>query len=106
MGKHYRGHTAMGGSQAVLVTGSAGRIGRAVVRELTARGHRVRGLDLVPTPGADTSLVGSITDAAVVRRAVEGAQAVVHLAATPDDDDFLTKLLPNNVVGVYHVLEA
>ncbi len=41
-----------------------------------------------------------------MRRAAEGVAAIVHLAATPDDDDFLTKLLPNNVVGVYHVLEA
>ena len=90
----------------VLVTGSAGRIGRAVVRELVARGHRVRGLDLVPTPGAADSFVGSITDPALVRRAMEGAGALVHLAATPDDDDFLTRLLPNNIVGVYHVLEA
>ena len=36
----------------------------------------------------------------------EGVKAVVHLAATPDDDDFFTKLLPNNIVGVYHILEA
>lgn len=96
----------MGRSQAVLVTGSAGRIGQAAVRGLKARGHRVRGLDLVPTPGADDSVVASVTDAAAVRRAVDGTEALVHLAATPDDDDFLTKLLPNNVVGVYHVLEA
>ncbi len=96
----------MAEARTVLVTGSAGRIGRAAVRELKARGHTVRGLDLAPTPGADVSLVGSITDADVVRRAVAGSSALVHLAATPDDDDFLTKLLPNNVVGVYHVLEA
>jgi nucleoside-diphosphate-sugar epimerase len=93
-------------AQSVLVTGSAGRIGQAVVRELKARGHRVRGFDLVPTPGADDAVVGSITDAAVVGRALAGVEAVVHLAATPDDDDFLTKLLPNNIVGLYHVLEA
>jgi nucleoside-diphosphate-sugar epimerase len=31
---------------------------------------------------------------------------VIHLAATPDDDDFVTKLLPNNVLGAFHVLEA
>ena len=30
----------------------------------------------------------------------------MHLAATPDDADFLTELLPNNVVGVYNVFEA
>ncbi len=90
----------------VLVTGSAGRIGRAVVRELKARGHFVRGLDIVTTPGADESVVGDLTDAPTVRRAAEGVAALVHLAATPDDDDFLTKLLPNNVVGAYHVFEA
>jgi uronate dehydrogenase len=90
----------------VLVTGSAGRIGQAVVRELKARGHAVRGFDLVPTPGDDDSLVGDITDAAALRRAAEGAGALIHLAATPDDDDFLTKLVPNNLVGFYHVLET
>ena len=90
----------------VLVTGSAGRIGRAVVRELLARGWTVRGFDLVPTPGLNDSVTSDLTDAAALRRAAEGCDALIHLAATPDDDDFLTKLLPNNVVGVYHVMEA
>jgi nucleoside-diphosphate-sugar epimerase len=90
----------------VLVTGSAGRIGRAVVAELLARGESVRGFDVVPTPGLADSLVGDITDPAAVERAVAGANVVVHLAATPDDDDFLTRLVPNNIIGVYHVLEA
>ena len=40
-------------ARAVLVTGSAGRIGRAVCAELLARGHRVRGFDRVPSPGPD-----------------------------------------------------
>jgi nucleoside-diphosphate-sugar epimerase len=90
----------------VLVTGSAGRVGQAAVRELKARGHFVRGLDLAPTPGVDDFLVSDITDAAMVGRAVDGIDTLIHLAAIPDDDDFLTKLLPNNVVGVYHVFEA
>jgi nucleoside-diphosphate-sugar epimerase len=90
----------------VLVTGSAGRLGRAAVRELKARGHTVRGFDRLPTPAADQSIVGDITDGDAVRRAADGVAALVHLAATPDDADFLTDLLPNNIVGVYHVLEA
>ena len=90
----------------VLVTGSAGRIGRAVVAELQGRGWPVRGFDRVPTPGLADATVGDLTDAGAVRRAVEGVGTVIHLAATPDDDDFLTQLLPNNLLGVYHVLES
>jgi nucleoside-diphosphate-sugar epimerase len=90
----------------VLVTGSAGRIGRAVVAELQARGWPVRGFDRVPTLGLTDAIVGDLTDSAAVRRAVEGAGTVIHLAATPDDDDFLTQLVPNNLIGVHHVLES
>jgi uronate dehydrogenase len=93
-------------SGVVLVTGSAGRIGQAVVRELKARGHFVRGFDLVPTPDADESIVGSITDGAALKRAAQGTATLVHLAATPDDDDFMTQLMPNNILGVYRVLET
>jgi uronate dehydrogenase len=96
----------MSKSSIVLVTGSAGRIGRAVVAELRARGWPVRGFDRVPTPNLAEAIVGDLTDAAAVQRAVEGVGTVIHLAATPDDDDFLTQLLPNNLLGVYHVVEA
>src|SRR5437868_3648499 len=89
----------MAGTSIVLVTGSAGRIGQAAVRGLKARGFRVRGFDLVRTPGADEAVTGTIIDGDAVRRAAEGAAALVHLAATPDDDDFASKLLPNNIVG-------
>ncbi len=96
----------MAGSRIVLVTGSAGRIGQAAVAELMARGWPVRGFDLVPTPGVADCVVGNLTDPAAVRQAMAGVETLIHLAATPDDDDFLTRLLPNNLVGVYHVLEA
>ena len=68
----------------ILVTGSAGRIGQAVVRELVARGRAVRGLDIVPTPGATESVVGDIASFDAVRGAMTGVTALVHLAATPD----------------------
>ena len=90
----------------VLVTGSAGAIGKAVVKELTARGHWVRGLDLRPTAGVAESLTGPITDPQLLRTAVAGMDAVVHLAATVDDADFLTDILPNNMIAVYHLFEA
>jgi len=90
----------------VLVTGSSGRIGRAVVHELQARGHRVRGFDRRPTPGLADMVVGDLTDAAAVARATAGVQTLIHLAATPDDADFLKEIVPNNIIGVYHVLES
>jgi nucleoside-diphosphate-sugar epimerase len=96
----------MASSTKVLVTGSAGRIGQAVVAELEARGLPVRGFDRVPTPGLPDAVVGDLTDAQALRRAAEGVGTLVHLAATPDDADFMTELLPNNLVGVYNVFEA
>ncbi len=90
----------------VLVTGSTGRIGRAVTEELERRGHIVRGFDLIATPGLAEMVVGTLTDRAAVDRATAGCDAIVHLAATPDDDDFFSQLLPNNIVGVYNVLES
>src|SRR5262245_59247559 len=90
----------------VLVTGSSGRIGRAVVRELLARGHPVRGYDRVATPGLADCVLGDITDGQALRRAAEGVGTIIHLAGTPDDADFMTELLGPNIVGVYQVMEA
>jgi nucleoside-diphosphate-sugar epimerase len=90
----------------VLVTGSSGRIGRAVVQELQARGLPVRGFDRTATPAVADMVVGNLTDAATVARAVQGVQTLIHLAATPDDADFLAEIVPNNIIGVFHVLEA
>ena len=90
----------------VLLTGSSGRIGRAVAAELVRRGHVVRGFDIAATPGLDDMIVGTLTDRAAVDRAMAGRETLIHLAATPDDDDFMSALLPNNIVGVHHVLES
>jgi nucleoside-diphosphate-sugar epimerase len=104
----------------ILVTGSAGRIGRAAVKALTAAGLPVVGFDLQQTPGlpADRSIVGTLTDGELIRKAAAGARCLIHLAATPDDarfprgtppddgDNFLSELVPNNIIGTYHVMEA
>src|SRR5262245_31202533 len=89
----------------ILVTGSSGRIGRAVVQELQARGRAVRGFDRVSTPDLADMVVGTLTDVAAVARAMRGVATVIHLAATPDDADFLAEIVPNNIVGVYHIFE-
>jgi nucleoside-diphosphate-sugar epimerase len=106
--------------QHVVVTGSAGRVGRAAVAELVARGHHVIGYDRVPTPGLppERSVVADVTEAHRLGEVVTPRTCLIHLAATPDDarfprgpqpddgDNFLTDLVPNNVVGPYLVLEV
>lgn len=106
--------------QHILVTGSAGQIGKAVVAALVNAGLPVVGFDMKLTPGlsADRSVVGSLTDAALIRKSANNARCIIHLAATPDDaqyprgnppadgDNFLTELVPNNIVGTYNVMEA
>ncbi len=62
----------------LLVTGSAGHLGDALVRVLRGEGHDVVGLDLVASP--TTTLVGSVADHGLVRQAVEGVEAVFHTA--------------------------
>ncbi|GIX07855.1 MAG: NAD-dependent dehydratase [Candidatus Poribacteria bacterium] len=89
----------------VLVTGSAGTMGRQVVEALLEAGHHVRGIDLRPTPGLENAFVGNLQDSQTFGAAMEGVEVVVHLAATPDEADFLSELLPNNIVGVYHVFD-
>jgi len=90
----------------VLVTGSSGAVGKVLVPELLLRGHFVRGLDLKPSVGVQEMLVGSIADADLVARATENIDVLVHLAAEPNDCDFLTRLVPSNVVGLYNVLSS
>ena len=89
----------------VLVTGSAGRIGRSVVREL-ANAHTVRGFDILPNPDLDDQIVADIADRDAVRRACRDIDAVVHLAAYPDEADFHEKLLRPNVIGAVNIFQA
>ncbi len=73
---------------------------------LTSAGWTVRGFDRVASGTARETAVGDLADAAAVSKAARGAGALVHLGATPDDDDFFKQLLPGNVIGLYNVMEA
>lgn len=63
----------------VVVTGSGGRIGRAIYVRL-ARDHEVIGLDRLPMSEA-VRYVGDICDRALLATAFAGADAVIHVAA-------------------------
>jgi uncharacterized protein YbjT (DUF2867 family) len=68
----------------ILVTGGSGFVGRHVVQALIAAGEDVRCLVRDPKKGASLGcelVEGDMTNAASLRRAVEGADAVAHLVA-------------------------
>jgi UDP-glucose 4-epimerase len=90
----------------VLVTGSAGHLGEALVRVLQADGYDVTGLDIRPSPY--TTVVGSVADRAVVRDCLAGAGPVLHAATlhkphvgSHDKEAFVE----TNVAGTLTLLE-
>ena len=90
----------------VLVTGSAGHLGEALVRTLTASQHAVVRLDILEAPS--TTRAGSITHRAHVRRCLSDVQAVFHAAtlhkphvATHSQQEFVAV----NIGGTLNLLE-
>ncbi|MBD8610303.1 NAD-dependent epimerase/dehydratase family protein [Frigoribacterium sp. CFBP 13729] len=91
----------------VLVTGASGLLGGAVARAVTVAGHEVTTFQRRPSGVAGVrDVAGSMTDAAAVAAAVDGQEAVVHLAAkvslAGDPADFEAV----NVGGTSSLLDA
>jgi len=91
----------------ILVTGSAGHLGEALVRRWRAVGRSVMGLDIKPSPFTDH--VGSITDRAFLTRHMQGVRYVLHAAtlhkphvATHSQQDFID----TNIAGTLALLEV
>jgi UDP-glucose 4-epimerase len=90
----------------ILVTGSSGHLGEALMRRFRDDGTSARGLDIKPSPF--TACVGSITDRDAVREAIAGASAVIHTATlhkphvgTHSNQDFID----TNITGTLTLLE-
>jgi UDP-glucose 4-epimerase len=90
----------------VLVTGSAGHLGEALMRVLPQHGYDARGMDVTASPF--TSAVGSVADRGFVRRCLNGVSAVVHTAtlhkphvATHSRQEFVD----TNITGTLNLLE-
>lgn len=72
--------------QIALVTGASGAIGQTLIKHLSERGYHVRALvrnasSLKTAPDSIEIVEGDITDSKTIRRAVEGADKIFHLAA-------------------------
>lgn len=102
----------------ILITGGAGFIGSHLSDALLAKGHAVRVLDDLST-GKRSNLQldhprlqlieGDVADGALVAKAAEGCQAVVHLAAVASVQasvDDPVKTHQSNFIGTLNVCEA
>ena len=92
----------------VVVTGGAGKAGRAVVRELIENGKDVLSVDLVRSPDLECEqVVADLTYLGEATEVLRGAEAVVHLAAIPAPGlrpDELT--FRENTASTYNVFSA
>ncbi len=94
----------------VLVTGGGGFLGGAIVRQLLARGTAVRSFARGDYPalreqGVDVRC-GDLASREEVFSAVEGCDAVVHVAARAGVWGTWKQFWSPNVLGTRHILEA
>ncbi len=97
----------------VLITGAGGNAGQAIARSVAGAGYDIRLADTVPPP-PDVAALGEFVRCdtrtpADARNAVDGIDAVIHLAAwhsahTPPVSD--ATIFAVNVDGTFNVLEA
>ncbi len=90
----------------ILVTGSSGHLGEALMRTFRARGHPALGIDIKPSQFTDR--VGSICDRAFIKECMRGASAVIH-AATLHKPHVATHAMQHfvdtNITGTLVLLE-
>jgi UDP-glucose 4-epimerase len=91
----------------ILVTGSTGHLGEALMRTLRIRGTPVLGVDVLPS--SFTDVVGSIADREVVDQCMRGVTHVLH-AATLHKPHVAThtrqEFVDTNITGTLNLLEA
>ncbi|QCI12857.1 NAD(P)-dependent oxidoreductase [Pseudomonas putida] len=98
----------------VFITGASGRVGSQVAKALMGRGHSISTVVLPGDPNLSTAqaagiecITGDLADRNCVAQAMEGAEAVFHLAALisfrAEDRD---RLWQANVTGSYNVFDC
>ena len=91
----------------LLITGTTGHLGEALMRTLKNKGHELVGIDLLPSPF--TTHVGSIVNKDFVHELVQGCDYILHTATlhkphvvTHTKQDFID----TNISGTLNLLEA
>lgn len=93
----------------IIVTGSSGLLGRAVIDAVLGAGHSVLGIDPAPAPaGAGWDHVtADLTDIGIAYELINGADAVFHLAAIPRPTGrAASEVFSVNMALAYNVVEA
>jgi 2-alkyl-3-oxoalkanoate reductase len=90
----------------VLVTGASGMLGRATATALARRGDEVTVLQRRPAGLPVREVLGDVADGACVARAVEGQDAVLHLAAKVDVTGRWAEYVRANIEGTRTVVDA
>jgi UDP-glucose 4-epimerase len=93
-------------NQQVLVTGSAGHLGEALMRRLRAQHRQALGIDIKQSPFTDR--VGSVCDRAFMKQCMQGTRTVIH-AATLHKPHVAThtmqEFVDTNITGTLVMLE-
>ncbi|WP_367040612.1 NAD(P)-dependent oxidoreductase [Streptomyces sp. Je 1-332] len=89
----------------VLLTGAAGGLGTLMRGLLPAYGYELRLLDVRPIEGEPDAITADLADRKVLREAVRGVDAVIHLAGISLESSF-DKILRANIEGTYNLYEA
>lgn len=88
----------------VLLTGASGRIGR-IISPILAETFDLRLFDKNDPGDIPGLFVGDLADPNGLVAALDGIETVIHLAAQSTEADFVSVLVPNNIVGLHYLFE-
>jgi UDP-glucose 4-epimerase len=94
----------------LLIVGGAGDVGTHIIADYTRQGHDIRVLDLAPANAAMqenprvTYVQGDLADRALVQKAVEGIDVIIHLAWSFKEDPHT--IFGTDILGTAHLLDA
>ena len=89
----------------VLVTGAGGNVGSVVAAGLGEK-YQIRGVDRVAMPDIADHIVGDVADPDLCRRAMDGVDAVIHLAGVPSGGSPFDEVMACNFDGTFQMMDA